>query len=745
MRLTTLCAAAVVALPFVSCDAQGGEDAGVGTQTSRGWLSWRGPQQNGTSLEDGLPSRVSIEAPGSWTYELAGRGTPVIADGRVYTLGYEGEADQLQEVLVCLDASTGKKVWEHRYTEFLTDIIYYRFSIGSPTIDPATGNVYHLATAGLLTCFTREGGLVWQHSMMGEYGRLSFPNGRTGAPLIDGNLCIVHVPTSGWASYGPARDRFFAFEKDTGVSVWSCTPGGPPKDASFSFPVVADSGSKRVLYAGLAGGHVVCVDVRTGDPLWKFQLAIGGLSSSPVLYGDRVIATSGKENLDTSTAGRMIALARGADAGKLGKKQEAWRNDIVAFTSSPVIVGNRIYSTGHTGELFCVDADTGKKLWHEKLAPDQIHASPAHGDGKLYVPMNNGSFHIVRPSDTGPELLQRMQLEGNCLGAPAICDGRIYVHTTKRLYCFAGGQSKAPSHRATAVGGVPGQATRLQVIPADICVATGETIRFRVRSLDANGLVVSESVDGAVWTGVPKTGVEHNGNVMSFGADAATTAVMAVSAGGLEGSVRLRVVPAVPFTDDFEQAKAVPHPRRKGAMFYPPRSYWVGAGLKWEILEREGKKVLAKTLTPPLFQRTMSLIGDPASSNYTVTVDILSEGNRRTMSTGGVVNQRFLIRLKGNAQMLEVSSNEELFKKGVEFAWRPGVWYRLKTRVDVEQDGSGWVRAKAWPRDGKEPDAWTLEGSHPHIHRNGAPGIYGFVPQSRFHVYLDNISVTPNE
>src|SRR5687768_12927733 len=82
-------------------------------QPVRGWLNWRGPGQNGTSLEIHLPDTWT---PGGknhlWTYNLAGRGTPVIANGKVYTLGYYGEGPDLQEILMCLDAETGKKLWD---------------------------------------------------------------------------------------------------------------------------------------------------------------------------------------------------------------------------------------------------------------------------------------------------------------------------------------------------------------------------------------------------------------------------------------------------------------------------------------------------------------------------------------------------------------------------------------------------------------------------------------------------------
>ena len=91
------------------------------------------------------------------------------------------------------------------------------------------------------------------------------------------------------------------------------------------------------------------------------------------------------------------------------------------------------------------------------------------------------------------------------------------------------------------------------------------------------------------------------------------------------------------------------------------------------------------------------------------------------------------------------AANAELLKESVPFRWKPEVWYRLVTRVDMQPDGTAVIRAKAWQRDVPEPEAWTLEVTHPHGHSHGSPGLYGFSPQSRFRVYIDNISVTPND
>ena len=130
--------------------------------------------------------------------------------------------------------------------------------------------------------------------------------------------------------------------------------------------------------------------------------------------------------------------------------------------------------------------------------------------------------------------------------------------------------------------------------------------------------------------------------------------------------------------------------------------------------------------------------------NYTMEADVLSDGNKRKMSDVGVINQRYIILLKGNDQTLEINSNLERLRQSVPFKWKPNEWYHLKTRVDIEANGTGMVRAKVWKRDEPEPEAWTLEVRHDTAHRNGSPGLYGFAPQD-MRVYIDNISVKPNE
>src|SRR5579862_2004022 len=227
-------------------------DSGVAAPV-QGWLSWRGPEQTGVSRETGLPDQVSVNDP-LWVADFPGASAPVLANGRLCAMGFLGEGPNLQEGVACFDAESGKKIWQQLYNDYLSDIIYNRYATSSPEIDPETGNVYMQGTQGILAAFSPDGQLVWHHSLMEEFGRLTFPNGRTASPAIDHDLVITRGITANWGTQGPAGDRFYAFDKKTGDLVWASSPGAQPKDNSFSHPQFSWYHGMRVFYAGTGDG-----------------------------------------------------------------------------------------------------------------------------------------------------------------------------------------------------------------------------------------------------------------------------------------------------------------------------------------------------------------------------------------------------------------------------------------------------------------------------------------------------------
>ena len=773
-----------------------------------GWYNWRGPNQNGTSRELNLPDTLDAAKP-LWTADFPGMSTAVAANGKIYIMGYLGEGPDLSEGVACFDADTGKKLWEKLYLDFLSDTIYFRYATSSPVLDPDTGNVYIQDTQGIFAGFTGDGQPLWEHSLMEEYGRLTFPNGRTASPVIDDDLVITRGITANWGGQGPAADRFYAFDKNTGEAVWASTPGGRPKDNSYSNPVFSWLDGRQVFYSATGDGAVVCVNARNGNPIFQIPIFKAGINSSLLLHSnDEIIAIYGTPYEPGQMVGLKIPHVTPTNAAMpvIVKRSdvELWNNEIRTSTSSPILVGDNVYVTSEVGYLVKVDALTGKIYWKLKLGIEQRNSSPLYADGKIYAPILNdpdvaasvgeesasgghGALYVIKPGDDQGTILSHITLDGRCYGTPTAYHGRIYMQTTKKLYCFGSsnpgpvvesGNAVFQVVRATNSTGPisyqwvfngsseeppkPGPAAELQVRPSELLLQPSATATFHVRALDSNGLTVKEIDDpkSIQWASfIPPTAKVKAAMKATFNEAGQLVAApdKVVSAGafmaredGLKGFIRGRILPGLPIKQDFESFNLTEtttntvEPPTKFA--YPPLP-WIGARFKFDVREKDGNKCLVKTTDNPFFQRATVFMGSPDLKNYTVEADVMSDGNRRKMSNVGLINQRYRVTLKGNEQALEITSNEELFKDvpnaRVPFHWLANTWYCLKSRVDVDADGGGIIRGKAWKKGDLEPSNWTIEVPVKHAWLNGSPGLFGFSPQN-MRIYIDNIAVTAN-
>ncbi len=143
------------------------------------WPHWRGPEMNGISREKGLVDSWSPKGKGEnllWKRDdLAGRSTPIVMRGRLYTIVRDQPGTNREgEKVVCVDAATGETKWENRWNTLLSDVPDTRIGWSSVVGDPVTGNIYAQGVNGYFQCINVETGeSLWSHSLIEEYGLLS--------------------------------------------------------------------------------------------------------------------------------------------------------------------------------------------------------------------------------------------------------------------------------------------------------------------------------------------------------------------------------------------------------------------------------------------------------------------------------------------------------------------------------------------------------------------------------------------
>jgi outer membrane protein assembly factor BamB len=337
--------------------------------TARDWYQWRGPEQNGVSRETNLPDKWTPDGENVlWTAPFGGMSSPVVMKGRVYTLGRTGEekpsgttavGPRTQETVVCLDANTGQKVWEHRMNMTQTEVPVHRLGWSNPVGDPASGRIYVLGSQCNLICFEGETGkVVWQRQMTEEFGMISTFGGRTPSPAIDEDQVFIGGVAFGWGDNARSGYRVFAFDKTTGELNWTSTTGGLPVDSPYQTPVITVIEGQKQLVIGSGDGGVYGFQPRTGKKLWGHQVSKRGINASPLVDGARVYVCTGEVNIDNSFNGtvRCIDVAG-------GKPKELWRKDgIEAGFASPTIADGVFYVVDNKGKVHALDAMSGKAL-----------------------------------------------------------------------------------------------------------------------------------------------------------------------------------------------------------------------------------------------------------------------------------------------------------------------------------------------------------------------------------------------
>ncbi|GJM24416.1 MAG: serine/threonine protein kinase [Phycisphaerae bacterium] len=729
------------------------------------WPYWRGPEQNGASRENAPVTSWSIDGENlAWKSDVGGRSTPVVMNNRLYTIAPVGEGESRQERVVCLDANTGKKIWEHRFNVFHTDIVENRVGWTAVVGDPATGNVYAHGTGGEMFCFSGDGKILWKRSMTEEFGRISGYGGRLHTPIVDEDRVIVSYLNSSWGPMAKPTHRWLALDKNTGEVIWWSAPGGKPLDTTYAVPAVAVIGGKRMLIVGAADGYVYGLLARSGEKVWSYKLSKRGLNSSIVVEGDYAYVCHSEENYTTTKMGAVLCI----DATKTGDITDngaVWRHDgLTVGYASPAIANGRLYVVNNAATMICYDAKTGKKFWEYDMGRVGKGSPTVTADGVIYVGEQTGMFHILK--DEGDKCVsldmdtfgRDDNLVDEIYGSPVVANGRVYFMTRYGTYCLGDGSGGTkvvipdlPAEVADAREGHEYDDFRL--VPAEVSVAPGESVKFEIRKYSAAGSAVFTpgAIDGKIeWSVKGGHGkVSDDGtfaaNAGGFGAGIVEANIKVGDKQYAMTPARVRVSPKIPYAVDFEGVPV-------GSV--PPG--WIGVSKKTNIVEMDGgrvlRKIASKKFPSPPFMRLRSYAGPPIEGGYTVQCDLMGKSKKKRFKPDmGLINSRYRLIAMGVGKKLRVESWAPLprIRHDVKFQYDPDKWYTMKFEVRPDGD-KAHLRGKIWPRGEAEPVEWLIDVVDSCPNTEGSPGLYAYSTNTTSKSdgpenYYDNFKVTNNE
>lgn len=715
------------------------------------WANWRGPEMNGISREVGLIDDWSLKDKKNvlWVSDIGGRATPIVLNGRVYLncrtpddVNDPVEKVHARERVVCWDAKSGEVLWQDVFNVFQTDIPAPRVGWAAMVGDTETGNVFVHSVSGIFRCYTPDGKVVWEYSLYEDFGKISGYGGRTQTPIIDENRVIVSFLERNWGeAQGPApRHTYYAFDKHDGKLLWTAAPGGAPNDTNYSAPIVTVINGQRMLIGGNADGGIYAMNARTGQPIWGFRMSKRGLNATPVVDGNLVYISHGEDNIDNTRFGRIQCID-GTGTGDVTETHSVWRvDDIKAGYTGLLVKDGILYVVADTGNMHAFDSKTGEALWVHDLGTVG-KGSPVWADGKIYVMEVNGNIHIVRPSREKCEKLSHVALPAligtgtdEIYASPAIADGRIFFVTRDRLICVGDPESTAttgPIPELPKEGPADEEVALLQLVPFEVALSAGEDVSYELHAFDKLGRFIKK-IEPALEPQGDLPGAKVEGAKIAFAEDAELQAGHVLAKhGGLEAKARVRVFPKLPWKFDFDDA-----PERTK----PPG--WINGFAMLVPEEIDGSMTRKKTVGRGRPSGDI-WIGPSDMTDYTIQADVLMREQKRKLPYIGITANRYTFILKGNQYKLSIQSWAPHLRMAKEIRYRsdPDVWYTMKLRVDVEDDGAH-VRGKIWKRGEAEPEEWTLETVDPHPNTQGSPGLYVYALSE---CNFDNIIVSEKE
>jgi outer membrane protein assembly factor BamB len=411
------------------------------------WPQWMGPKGDGVWREDGILSKFPAGGPPvKWRVKIgSGYSGPSVAKDSVYVIDrIKTDPAKPCERILCLEADTGRVLWEYSYPCTYGNMGYGSGPRSSPAVD---GNkVYSLGAMGDLLCLDSvTGKLLWQKNLPQQYDQKVPTWGFSTQLLVNGARLFCIVGGSGHA--------VVALDKDTGKELWRALSSSEP---GYSAPILREINGKLVLVVWHADG-LAGLEPETGVVLWSvvYPSKMGMNICTPAVSGDRICVSGQWEG---SAMFRILpgktepALLWHFNNGISPEKpfKASGMHDVIGTI---LFMGDQVYGVSMYGEFCGLDATTGRRLWTSMDAAgvpepkDKWFTAFIVPQGqRCFVFTDQGDLIIAYLSSSGYESVARTHLldpdmpVGNrkvIWSHPAFARRCIYVRTDSELVCFS--------------------------------------------------------------------------------------------------------------------------------------------------------------------------------------------------------------------------------------------------------------------------------------------------------------------
>ena len=374
------------------------------------WLQWRGPtgDNHAPSAQSTPRASWSTEEGFLWKVAVPGRGhsSPIVVGDRIYLTTCDEQAKTRS--LLVFDRTTGELLASPiAHHGGLAKTIHAHNTYASSTPASDGERVYAMfdyENSVWITCYDLQGGQLWQRRVA-AFDPTVMVFGLGSSPILHEGLLILAT------EYDGDESGIYAIDKLTGDPVWS-TPR--QRSLSNSTPIVATLGGRpQILLSG--GSHLTAYNPANGDELWR----TGG---SPV-------ATCGTVVWDESLAlvfasgGFPEAMTWAVEVG--GEHRMLWHNPVRCYEQSILAVKGYVYAVADSGVAYCWRATDGERMWVKRLG-GKYSSSPLLVGERIYVSNEAGTTFVLAASPEEFQLLGQVQLGDEVFATPASVDGKLY-------------------------------------------------------------------------------------------------------------------------------------------------------------------------------------------------------------------------------------------------------------------------------------------------------------------------------